>query len=204
MYHDASEVLTGDLPTPVKYFNSQIAQEYKAIEKIAQQKLIEMVPEELRDIFEPLINEHQYTEEEKSLVKQADALCAYLKCLEELSAGNNEFLLAKTRPEKRWNPAAAKRWITLCRCLYRASIYRWMRSAGFATLIYAQRRCACRACWLVGRVRRSRHPAGCSERKQDRYQYHAHHHHQHGERHAQLHEIAEPVVPRPQHQRVYR
>ena len=100
LYHDAGEVITGDLPTPVKYFNSQIAQEYKAIEKIAQQKLIEMVPEELRDIFEPLINEHQYTEDEKSLVKQADALCAYLKCLEELSAGNNEFLLAKTRLEK--------------------------------------------------------------------------------------------------------
>ena len=86
MYHDASEVLTGDLPTPVKYFNSQIAQEYKAIEKIAQQK--------------PLIDEHHYSEEEQSIVKQADALCAYLKCLEELSAGNNEFLLAKGRLEK--------------------------------------------------------------------------------------------------------
>lgn len=87
MYHDASEVLTGDLPTPVKYFNSQIAQEYKAIEKIAQQKLVDMVPEELRDIFAPLIDEHAYSDEEKSLVKQADALCAYLKCLEELAAG---------------------------------------------------------------------------------------------------------------------
>ena len=129
MYHDASEVLTGDLPTPVKYFNSQIAQEYKAIEKIAQQKLIEMVPEELRDVFEPLIDEHQYTEEEKSLVKQADALCAYLKCLEELSAGNNEFYWPKRVWRRRWNPAAAKRWIILCRCLCRASIYRWMRSA---------------------------------------------------------------------------
>ena len=94
MYHDASEVLTGDLPTPVKYFNSQIAQEYKAIEKIAQQKLVDMVPDELRDIFEPLIDEHHYSEEEQSIVKQADALCAYLKCLEEQSAGNNEFLLA--------------------------------------------------------------------------------------------------------------
>ena len=100
MYHDASEVLTGDLPTPVKYFNSQIAQEYKAIEKIAQQKLIDMVPDELRDIFEPLIDEHRYSEDEQSIVKQADALCAYLKCLEELSAGNNEFLLAKGRLEK--------------------------------------------------------------------------------------------------------
>ncbi|EJQ2008119.1 5'-deoxynucleotidase [Cronobacter sakazakii] len=100
MYHDASEVLTGDLPTPVKYFNSQIAHEYKAIEKIAQQKLIAMVPEELQDIFAPLLDEHHYTEDEKSLVKQADALCAYLKCLEELSAGNNEFMLAKSRLEK--------------------------------------------------------------------------------------------------------
>lgn len=83
----------------MKYFNSQIAQEYKAIEKIAQQKLVDMVPEELRDIFAPLIDEHAYSDEEKSLVKQADALCAYLKCLEELAAGNNEFLLAKTRLE---------------------------------------------------------------------------------------------------------
>ena len=60
-----------------------------------------MVPEELRDIFAPLIDEHAYSDEEKSLVKQADALCAYLKCLEELAAGNNEFLLAKTRLEAR-------------------------------------------------------------------------------------------------------
>ncbi|MCQ4033946.1 hypothetical protein FK513_29205, partial [Klebsiella pneumoniae] len=57
-------------------------------------------PDELRDIFEPLIDEHHYSEEEQSIVKQADALCAYLKCLEELSAGNNEFLLAKGRLEK--------------------------------------------------------------------------------------------------------
>jgi 5'-deoxynucleotidase len=109
MYHDASEVLTGDLPTPVKYFNSQIAQEYKAIEKIAQQKLVDMVPDELRDIFEPLIDEHHYSEEEKSIVKQADALCAYLKCLEELSAGNNEFLLAKGRLEKNAGIAPQRR-----------------------------------------------------------------------------------------------
>ena len=68
--------------------------------QIAQQKLVDMVPDELRDIFAPLIDEHHYSEEEKSIVKQADALCAYLKCLEELSAGNNEFLLAKGRLEK--------------------------------------------------------------------------------------------------------
>ncbi|MBJ4721907.1 5'-deoxynucleotidase, partial [Salmonella enterica subsp. enterica serovar Anatum] len=83
-----------------KYFNSQIAQEYKAIEKIAQQKLVDMAPDELRDIFAPLIDENAWSEEEQAIVKQADALCAYLKCLEELSAGNNEFGLAKTRLEK--------------------------------------------------------------------------------------------------------
>ena len=100
MYHDASEVLTGDMPTPIKYYNPQIAHEYKKIEKIAQQKLIEMLPEELRNAYRPLLDEHQHSEEETAIVKQADALCAYLKCLEELSAGNHEFQLAKARLEK--------------------------------------------------------------------------------------------------------
>ncbi|TBL38562.1 5'-deoxynucleotidase [Hafnia alvei] len=100
MYHDASEVLTGDMPTPIKYYNPQIAHEYKKIEKVAQQKLIEMLPPELQNDFRPLLDEHYYTEDEKLVVKQADTLCAYLKCLEELSAGNNEFKLAKARLEK--------------------------------------------------------------------------------------------------------
>ncbi|WP_075181321.1 5'-deoxynucleotidase [Pantoea sp. 1.19] len=100
MYHDASEVLTGDLPTPVKYFNAQIAHEYKKIEQIAQQKLVEMLPETLQNAWRPLLDEKYHSAEETALVKQADALCAYLKCLEELSAGNNEFRLAKARLEK--------------------------------------------------------------------------------------------------------
>ncbi|ACY62825.1 hypothetical protein YPD8_2148 [Yersinia pestis D182038] len=100
MYHDASEVITGDLPTPIKYHNPKIAHEYKKIEKVAQQKLIEMLPKELQHDFRCLLDEHYYSEEEKALVKQADALCAYLKCLEELSAGNNEFIQAKARLEK--------------------------------------------------------------------------------------------------------
>ena len=128
------EVLTGDLPTPVKYFNSQIAQEYKAIEKIAQQKLVDMVPEELRDIFAPLIDEHAYSDEEKSLVKQADALCAYLKCLEELAAGNNEFLLAKTRLEATLEARRSRRWTTSWKYLFPASIFRSMRLAGFTAV----------------------------------------------------------------------
>lgn len=100
MYHDASEVITGDMPTPIKYYNPQIAHEYKKIEKIAQQKLLDMIPAELRNDFRTILDEHYYSEDEKQVVKQADALCAYLKCLEELSAGNNEFTLAKARLDK--------------------------------------------------------------------------------------------------------
>ncbi|WGL97417.1 5'-deoxynucleotidase [Arsenophonus sp. aPb] len=100
MYHDASEVITGDLPTPIKYHNPQIANEYKKIEKFAQQKLIAMLPKELQQDFQPILDDEYHTDEERAIVKQADALCAYLKCLEELSAGNSEFNLAKTRLEK--------------------------------------------------------------------------------------------------------
>lgn len=100
MYHDASEVITGDLPTPIKYHNPQIANEYKKIEKFAQQKLIAMLPKELQQDFQPILDDEYHTEEERAIVKQADALCAYLKCLEELSAGNTEFNLAKMRLEK--------------------------------------------------------------------------------------------------------
>ncbi|MEY0333672.1 5'-deoxynucleotidase [Providencia rettgeri] len=100
MYHDASEVITGDLPTPIKYHNQQIAHEYKKIEKFAQQKLLDMLPEELQEDFKALLIEDIQSEEEHFIVKQADTLCAYLKCLEELSAGNSEFKLAKRRLEK--------------------------------------------------------------------------------------------------------
>lgn len=100
MYHDSSEVLTGDLPTPIKYYNPQIAQEYKKIEQIARQRLLSMLPLELQEDFSPLLDETHYSAEERDIVKQADALCAYLKCLEELSAGNSEFRLAKRRLEK--------------------------------------------------------------------------------------------------------
>ncbi|PVZ85602.1 5'-deoxynucleotidase [Serratia sp. S1B] len=100
MYHDVSEVLTGDMPTPIKYYNSQIAHEYKKIEKMAQQKLLEMIPAELQSDFRSILDDHYYSEDEKLIVKQADALCAFVKCLEELSAGNNEFKLAKARLEK--------------------------------------------------------------------------------------------------------
>lgn len=97
MFHDVSEVLTGDLPNPVKYFNKAIQDEYKKIEKIAEQKLIDMTPEAFHDDYEALINQDNCNTDEKFIIKAADVICAYLKTLEELSAGNQEFQLAKKR-----------------------------------------------------------------------------------------------------------
>lgn len=100
MYHDTSEVLTGDLPTPVKYYNPAIAAEYKKIELAAEKKLVSMLPEEFQQDFAPFLISEQIDEADKAMVKQADSLCAYLKCLEELSAGNHEYEQAKSRLEK--------------------------------------------------------------------------------------------------------
>lgn len=99
IYHDASEVLTGDLPTPIKYFNAQIAYEYKKIEKIARQQLIGMLPAAFQPLYQPLLDEEHYSTAEATILKQADVLCAYLKCLEEQAAGNHEFSLARGRLE---------------------------------------------------------------------------------------------------------
>ncbi len=101
MFHDVSEVLTGDLPTPVKYFNPAIQGEYKKIERIAEEKLIDMAPAEFKQDYAELIDGQRHNEEERFLVKAADVICAYLKTLEELSAGNQEFKLAKKRLDKR-------------------------------------------------------------------------------------------------------
>lgn len=100
LFHDVSEVLTGDLPNPVKYFNNAIKEEYKKIEKIAEQRLIDMAPEEFRDDYAQLIDQQHHTQEEAFLVKAADVICAYLKTLEELAAGNKEFKLAKKRMDE--------------------------------------------------------------------------------------------------------
>jgi len=93
LFHDASEVLTGDLPTPVKYFNPDISAAYRAIETVAKQKLFEMVPPQLREDYRSLFFEVH--DEHESLVRAADRLAAYLKCLEELAAGNHEFSKAE-------------------------------------------------------------------------------------------------------------
>jgi len=95
LFHDASEVLTGDLPTPVKYFNPNIREAYLAIEGVARQKLLDMVPPALREDYRPLLVEDAGDEAHRSLVKAADRLAAYLKCLEELATGNHEFSKAE-------------------------------------------------------------------------------------------------------------
>jgi 5'-deoxynucleotidase len=100
MFHDVSEVITGDLPTPVKYSNPIIRDEYKKIEKLAEQKLINMAPDEFRDDYAELIDHHHHDADIAFIVKAADVICAYLKTLEELSAGNKEFELAKKRLDK--------------------------------------------------------------------------------------------------------
>ena len=89
LYHDASETLTGDLPTPIKYHNPEIKGAYKQVEKIACQRLIAMLPEQLQEQYAPLIMESD--EAVKPVVKAADKLSAYIKCIEEQKAGNADF-----------------------------------------------------------------------------------------------------------------
>ena len=94
LYHDAGEVIIGDLPTPVKYFNPDIKTSYGKIEDVAKSKLLSFLPDELSDEYSSLLfaEEDPY---EARLVKAADKLSAYVKCLEELAAGNREFVKAK-------------------------------------------------------------------------------------------------------------
>ena len=90
LYHDAPEILTGDLPTPIKYYSPDIRDAYKQVEKVSADKLSAMLPEELRGAFAPLLRE-DYDPDTRALVKAADKLSAYIKCVEELKAGNAEF-----------------------------------------------------------------------------------------------------------------
>ena len=110
LYHDASETLTGDLPTPIKYYNPDIKEAYKEVERIASQRLLEMIPEALRASYEPLIMEAD--KDVDRIVKAADKLSAHLKCLEEQKAGNTEFdfaarqtweaMMEMDSPELKW------------------------------------------------------------------------------------------------------
>lgn len=97
LFHDTTEVLTGDLPTPVKYFNKAIIREYNKIELAAEETLLSMLPTELRAAYEPLLSTPAIDPIYKTLVKDADILCAYMKCIEEENCGNLEFSKAKQR-----------------------------------------------------------------------------------------------------------
>ncbi len=99
LYHDAPEILTGDLPTPVKYYNPAIRQAYRQVETVSEEKLLSMLPEDLRDDYRPLLC-GEGTPEEKRLVKAADKLAALIKCVEELEQGNREFVQAKRSTEE--------------------------------------------------------------------------------------------------------
>ena len=110
LYHDASEILTGDLPTPIKYYNPEIKAAYKQVERVAGEHLLGMLPPQLRDCYAPLVLEDD--PEVTPVVKAADKLSAYIKCVEEQKAGNTEFdsaaqqsmeaLKALDMPEMTW------------------------------------------------------------------------------------------------------
>ena len=100
LFHDASEIFTGDLPTPIKYFDPDIMQAYKRVESVASAKLLSALPEELRPAYEPLLGAESGRNNDAiskgsdsvcALVKAADTLAAYIKCLEEIKTGNLEF-----------------------------------------------------------------------------------------------------------------
>ncbi|MBQ8759400.1 MAG: 5'-deoxynucleotidase [Clostridia bacterium] len=100
LYHDMSEIFTGDLPTPVKYFNDSIRDSYKSLERNALDNALSKLPEELRGDYTDVLLFEELDEEAKTIVKAADKLCAYLKCVEEYRNGNNEFKKALESSEK--------------------------------------------------------------------------------------------------------
>ncbi len=91
LYHDITEVITGDLPTPIKYHSQEISTAYKQIEKQAEIELLALLPEELQADFQALIHHDMMPKEHVKIIKAADKISAYLKCQAELKAGNREF-----------------------------------------------------------------------------------------------------------------
>ena len=94
IFHDAGEIITGDLPTPVKYYNPLIKENYQAIEDVAKEKLLSMLPEEMGKVYRPILFYEQEDVKYYPIVKAADKLSAYIKCVEEVKAGNREFVKA--------------------------------------------------------------------------------------------------------------
>lgn len=92
LFHDSSEIITGDLPTPVKYHNEELKKAYKEMENLAEERLMALLPEDLQEVYEPLFRPDEETRE---LIKAADKLSALIKCIEERNMGNREFLAAE-------------------------------------------------------------------------------------------------------------
>lgn len=99
-FHEVGEVITGDLPSPIKYHDPELQMAYARIERSATERLLQMLPEELREEYGPLLLGGEEEEEHLRLVKAADKLCAYLKCVEELKGGNQEFSKARDAIER--------------------------------------------------------------------------------------------------------
>lgn len=100
LYHDISEIVTGDLPTPVKYANNEIQTEYKKLEFYANERIIKTLPQDLQKEYRPILEALDLTEEEKKLLKGADKMAAYIKCIQEENMGNVEFTDAKNMTKK--------------------------------------------------------------------------------------------------------
>lgn len=95
IYHDAAEILTGDMPTPVKYFNPAIKTAYKEVESSANKSLLKLLPKDFYEDYEPVLIPRKEDEEIWKTIKAADKISAYIKCIEEEKAGNREFVKAK-------------------------------------------------------------------------------------------------------------
>jgi 5'-deoxynucleotidase len=95
MYHDCTEIITGDMPTPIKYYNQDTREAYKNVEKQAADELLSMLPEYLQEEYTSLLLPQEGEEYLWQLVKAADRISAYVKCIEEEKAGNREFASAK-------------------------------------------------------------------------------------------------------------
>ena len=91
LYHDATEVITGDMPTPVKYHSAVMRQVFADVEHKAEDELLALLPDELRETFRPYLQEAAWSEEQQAIIKAADRLSAWLKCQAEIQAGNREF-----------------------------------------------------------------------------------------------------------------
>ena len=106
LYHDASEIITGDMPTPVKYYNEELKRAYKDVEQVAEKRLLRKLPDDIRSAFEEIFTPIAGTDDPeeaymRALVRAADKLSAYIKCIEEEKAGNSEFKTAKDSTYKK-------------------------------------------------------------------------------------------------------